>query len=85
MSKEDKKDIDLEEEEEVDFITKKKDGHLLGVEEKDPDDNIKVGLEDDFVGEDEGEDEEEGYLIDEDGDEDEVDEWDDLLGFKDED
>lgn len=82
MDKDDIKDIDLEEEEDLDF-TKKKKGKGFKDDEEEIIGGVKDPLDDDFIGdEDVLDDEEEGYYINEDGEE--ADEWDDVYGYKDE-
>ncbi len=81
MDQEDIKDVDLEEDEDIEF-TKKKKSKAVGIDD-DLDGGIKDPFDDEFIGDDEGFDEEDGgfYLN---GDEEEADTWDDVYGFKDE-
>jgi hypothetical protein len=82
MDKDDIKNIDLEEEEDLGFIKKKK-GRGFKDDEEEIVGGIKDPLDDDFIDDEEVlDDEEEGYYLNEDGEE--ADEWDDVYGYKDE-
>ena len=80
MDHDDIKDVDLEEDEDIDFAKKKK-GKALD-DEEDLEGGIKDTFDDEFIGDDEGFDEEDsGFYL---NDEEEADVWDDVYGFKDE-
>jgi len=77
----DDKDIDLGEDEDLEFTTKKKGGRLENDNEGNVDDT-KDPFDEDFVDDDNFEDEEDGNYLSE--DDEEADGWDDLYGYKDE-
>lgn len=82
MDQDEIKDIDTEEEEEdADFIPKKK-AKSVGKDDEEITGDLKDSFDDEFLEDDSFEDEENGYYINEDGED--ADEWEDVYGFKDE-